>query len=82
MNHPSLSLVGEMSIMNHTGHEQLTWHGDNPEEIAKAKEIFDHLVGNGYSAFASKTKLETKRLIGAFDPTMEDVVMVPGNVGG
>ena len=82
MDHPSACLIGEMSIMNRSGHEQLTWRGVNPEEIAKAREIFDHLVGNGYSGFASKTKTDAKHLIGSFDPTMEDVVMVPSNVGG
>ena len=82
MDNQSACVLGEMSIMNRSGHEHLTWRADNPEEIAKAKEIFDQLVGKGYSGFASKNKNDAKHLIGTFDPTMEDVVMVPSNVGG
>jgi len=76
------SLVGEMSIMDRSGHKQLKWNTDKLEEIAAAKETFDSLIKEGYSAFGSKTKAETKHTIKEFDPTMEDVVMVPRTVGG
>ncbi|WP_161603765.1 hypothetical protein [Noviherbaspirillum massiliense] len=76
------SLVGEMSIMDRSGHKQLTWNMDKLEEIAAAKETFDTLVKQGYSAFGSKTKTEAKHTVKEFDPTMEEVVMVPRTVGG
>jgi len=76
------SLLGEMSIMDSSGHKQLTWKTDNPDEIAIAKKTFDKLIGNGYSAFASKNKMEAKHLVSEFDPTAEELVMVPRNVGG
>lgn len=76
------SLIGEMSIMDRSGHKQLKWDTDKLDEIAVAKETFDTLVKRGYSAFASKTKAEPKHTIKEFDPTMEDMVMVPRTVGG
>ena len=76
------SPVGEMSIMDRSGHTELKWTVDRLDEIATAKETFDRLVGKGYSAFGSKTKAESKRVITEFDPTMEQVVMVPRIVGG
>lgn len=76
------SLVGEMSIMDTSGHKQLKWKMDSLDEIAVAKQTFDALVKDGYSAFGSKTKTETKQIVKEFDPTMEDVVMVPRTVGG
>jgi len=76
------SLLGEMSIMDRSGHKQLKWNTDSQDEMTMAKETFDNLIGKGYSAFASKKKMETKHLIREFDPTMEELVMVPRNVGG
>jgi hypothetical protein len=76
------SLVGEMSIMDSSGHKQVTWNTDRLDEIAAAKESFDSLVGKGYSGFASKEKMEPKHPIREFDPTMRELVMVPRIVGG
>jgi hypothetical protein len=76
------SLVGEMSIMDRSGHKQVKWNTDKLDEIAVAKDTFDTLVKEGYSAFGSKTKMEAKHTIKEFDPTMEELVMVPKVVGG
>lgn len=76
------SLIGEMSVMDASGHKQLKWNMDKPDEIAAAQEIFDRLVEKGYSAFGSKNKTEQKHAMKTFDPTMEELVMVPRTVGG
>lgn len=76
------SLLGEMSIMDSSGHKQLKWNTDNQDEMTLAKETFDNLIGKGYSAFASKEKTGEKHLISEFDSTMEELIMVPRNVGG
>lgn len=82
MDKASGSLVGEMSIMDSSGHKELKWNMDKLEEIAVAKSTFDKLVKEGYSAFGAHTKSDPKQAIKEFDPTMEDVVMVPRIVGG
>lgn len=76
------SIVGVMNIMDYSGHKELKWDTDKLEEIAIAKETFDNLIGKGYSAFASEKKAEAKHVIKEFDPTMEELVMVPRTVGG
>jgi hypothetical protein len=76
------SLVGEMSIMDWSGHKELKWSTDRLDEITVAKETFDKLIKEGYSAFAAKTKAEQKQSIKEFDPTMEETVMVPRIIGG
>jgi len=76
------SLIGEMSIMDASGHKQLKWKTGTPEEVAAAQATFDRLIERGYSAFGSKTKTEQKHAMKTFDPTMEEVVMVPRTVGG
>jgi hypothetical protein len=76
------SLVGEMSVMDSSGHKQLKWNIDRSDEVATAKKTFDSLIAKGYSAFGSKKKEEPKHLVRNFDPEMEEVVMVPRTVGG
>jgi hypothetical protein len=76
------SLVGEMSIMDTSGHKQLKWKMDQPDAIAVAKQTFDALVKDGYSAFGSHVRDEPKQAVKEFDPTLEDLVMVPRTVGG
>lgn len=51
MDKAPVSLVGEMSVMDSSGHKQLKWNTDRLDEVAVAKETFDKLVGKGYSGF-------------------------------
>jgi hypothetical protein len=76
------SLVGEMNVMDSSGHKQLKWNTHRLDEVAAARKTFDNLVTKGYSAFGSEKKQEPKHLIKNFDPEMEEVVMVPRTVGG
>lgn len=74
--------IGEMNIMDASGHQQLKWHMSKVEEIVAAQATFDRLMKQGYAAFASTKKTELKHGVSTFDPTMEEVVMVPRIVGG
>jgi hypothetical protein len=82
MNRAPTRHVGEMSVMDGTGHSTLTWTADDPDRIAAAREAFDNLIRKGYSAFGSKAKTDAKHALDRFDPTMEELVMVPRTVGG
>jgi len=76
------SVIGEMNIMDASGHKQLKWDTGTPAEIAAAQATFDRLLKNGYSAFGAKEKTAPKQVLKTFDPTMEEVVLVPRIVGG
>jgi hypothetical protein len=82
MNKAPDSLIGEMSVMDASGHKQLKWDMGNSEEIAAAQATFDRLIAKGYTAFGSEKRAEAKHLTRTFDPTMEELVMVPRTVGG
>jgi hypothetical protein len=73
---------GVMNIMDDSGHRQLHWDMANAKDIAAAQKTFDRLVKQGYAAFGATGPGEAKRTITAFDPTMDEVVMVPRIVGG
>ncbi len=77
-----VAAIGEMNIMDASGHQQLKWTTSKVEEIAAAQATFDRLVKQGYAAFGSMNKMEAKHAIKTFDPTMEELVMVPRIVGG
>lgn len=74
--------TGEMSIMDASGHKQLTWALDRPDEIEMAQVTFERLRANGYTAFFSDEKAAPKHVTRTFEPSMKDVVMVPRIVGG
>jgi hypothetical protein len=76
------SLIGEMNIMDSSGHGQVTWSMSNAKEIAAAQVTFDRLVKQGYAAFGAMERSAPKKAISTFDPTMEELVMVPRIVGG
>lgn len=82
MDKASASLMGEMSIMDSSGHQQLKWNTDQLDEMKVAQETFENLIKKGYSAFGSRNRGEAKHFIREFDSTMEELVMVPPNVGG
>lgn len=82
MDSASKSPTGVMNIMDETGHRQLNWDLSNAKEIAAAQKTFDRLVQRGHVAFGASSKTEPKRPITAFDPALEEVVMVPRIVGG
>jgi hypothetical protein len=82
MDNPLESPIGEMNIMDDSGHRQVNWNMSNAKEIAAAQKTFDRLVKHGYAAFGSTKRLEPKHAITTFDPTMEELIMVPRIVGG
>ncbi len=82
MDTASKSPTGVMNIMDETGHRQLNWDMSNAKEVAAAQKTFDRLIQRGHAAFGASNGADLKRAITAFDPTMEEVVMVPRIVGG
>lgn len=76
------SRIGEMSVMDRTGHTQLKWNMDRLEEIVAAQDMFSRSIAKGYSAFGSKSKADPKHTIQEFDASMEEIVLVPRIIGG
>lgn len=82
MDKATASPIGQMNIMDRSGHKELTWDTAKLDEILVAKETFDTLMKKGYTAFGSKHKADAKHLVREFDPTLEELVVVPKTVGG
>ncbi|HEU4376154.1 MAG TPA: hypothetical protein VFS02_21855 [Telluria sp.] len=74
--------VSTMNILDESGHRQVTWEASNAKEIAAAQKTFDRLIRHGYAAFGATARTGPMHALTTFDPTMDDVVMVPRIVGG
>ena len=82
MDNVPASRIGLMNIMDRSGHKELTWDTARLSEVMAAKEAFDTLMKRGYTAFGSKHKTDARHLVREFDPTLEELVVVPKIVGG
>jgi hypothetical protein len=82
MDQTRASHIGQMNIMDRSGHKELTWDTARLDEVLAAQETFDRLMTRGYTAFGSTHKADAKHLVREFDPTLEELVVVPKTVGG
>lgn len=74
--------MSTLNILDQSGHRQLSWHASNAKEVEAAQKTFDRLIRHGYAGFGAMDGSASKRSILAFDPAMEEIVMVPRIVGG
>ncbi len=61
------------------GDVQLTWDKDKPDEVEKARKMFNALRRDGYQAFGGP-KLD--RILRSFDPNVSRIALLPPIVGG
>lgn len=74
--------MSTMNILDESGHRQVTWNASNAKEIAAAQKTFDRLLRHGYAAFGAAARTGPRQSMRTFDPTMDEVVLVPRIVGG
>lgn len=75
----------QLSVMGPEGHAEIVWNVHDYDSITHAKKMFDDLTKKGYQAFnvlrmddrANKGGKITK-----FDPSLEEVILVPPVSGG
>jgi hypothetical protein len=73
---------GKMHVMDRTGHTTHEWDPAKPVEVAVAKEMFEKLVKEGYSAFEVEQGGEQGKRVKEFNPQAGKLMMVPHLVGG
>ena len=81
--------MGMLRVMSRRGDDRVTWDGqkvqagdpDATAAVREAERIFAQERAKGATAFRVEPGRPTQR-IGQFDPTAEQIVMVPRVVGG
>lgn len=75
-----------MEFLDHSGHVRVEWNPDNAEEVRVARETYDRMTGQGYTAFRIRRTDAGIEKQGAtlttFDPTVETMLLTPQLVGG
>jgi hypothetical protein len=71
-----------MNVMDRTGHMKVEWNPAVPLEVSHAREVFDNMTEQGYSAFRVDGDNQQGARIKAFDPTAAKIMLVPQLVGG
>lgn len=80
--HGTVKTIGTMQIMDRSGHSSITWDPARPIEVSVARDTFDKLVKEGYSAFRVDADNEQGERITRFDPQAGKIMMVPQLRGG
>lgn len=69
--------MGKLTIMDHTGDTLMTWDENN---AADAERVYNELVEQGHIPVKTGDNQAVK--LHTFDPTAEEIVMIPKIVGG
>jgi len=75
------SVMGELSILNRTGHTPVKWDETKPETVEKARMTYQQFLAQGFATFVvSPTAPPTQ--VREFDPKAEQIIAVGPYVGG
>lgn len=77
-----MGMMGEMEVLDSSGHTRHIWDCDNPAEIEAARSTFNALTGKGYRAFNVKKDGNEGTPMKTFDPEAEKMILVPPIAGG
>ena len=73
--------MGTIYKLDDTGHGMATWTKEEGQETAK--KLFDELRTKGWAATQTFPGTDKNaKLMHSFDPTVEDIVMIPNVAGG
>ena len=71
-----------MGILDPTGHREVKWNHNDPNETEFAEEMFDDFIEKGYQAFRVSAGGKPAERMSTFDPTAEAMILVPQRQGG
>jgi len=75
--------MGEMRIMGSEGDVKVIWDKDKDIEVLVAKEQFEKLMEEGYTAFEVGLRgKKTSKRVEEFDADLGSLIMVPKIAGG
>lgn len=75
-----MGVMNELRILDPSGHARTVWDPEVPEEVEKARRLFDQLVRRGYRAF--RVGGEGSVPGRAFKPEEKETLLVPPIQGG
>lgn len=74
--------IGIFRILTENGDDRIVWNRHSGDEIKEAYVKFDDFIKKGYTAYAVTTTGQKGHKIDQFDPTLEEIIMVPKTMPG
>ena len=74
--------MGELNIMDGSGHVSCKWDPSNNESITLARETYDQCIKKGARAFLLNDDGGEGEMIEDFDPSAGTILLVPPLRGG
>ncbi len=71
-----------LEVMDPTGHTEVQWDPDDPEEVRKAEETFNEMIKRGYAAYRMNAEGKQGEQIRKFDAYAGRILMSPPMKGG
>ena len=72
-----MGAMNECKVLDPNGHTRTSWDTGNPEEVERARRIFDDLMKRGYRAFRMDGGAGESVPKSAFDPKDKETLFVP-----
>lgn len=72
-----MGAMNEFKVLDPNGHTRTSWDTGNPEEVERARRIFDDLMKRGYRAFRMDGGAGESVPKSAFDPKDKETLFVP-----
>lgn len=72
-----MGAMNEFKVLDPNGHTRTSWDTSNPEEVEKARSIFNDLMKRGYRAFRMDGGAGESVPKSAFDPKDKETLFVP-----
>lgn len=72
-----MGAMNEFKVLDPNGHTRTTWDSSSPEEIEKARRIYDELIKRGFRAFRVEERGGAGVPRSRFDPEDKETLLVP-----
>lgn len=72
-----MGAMNEFKVLDPNGHTRTSWDTSDPEEVERARRIFNDLMNRGYRAFRMDAGAGESVPKSAFDPKDKETLFVP-----
>jgi hypothetical protein len=73
---------GLFRILSENGDDHVTWDRREPAQVREAYVKFKEFIDKGYRAYATNADGKKGHRIDDFDPSLEEIILVPSTIPG
>lgn len=73
---------GLFRILSESGDDHVVWDRRDAAQVKDAYKKFNELIKKGYTAYATTSAGKKSHRIDDFDPSLEEIILVPKTIPG